>query len=158
MKVIGQLIVGAVLASLIIMSLNYWNDRARHLEPSERWMTVSKLEVADHQVGEDAVVILNREILQNFTASWIAEVHEQQEEPDRFARACWGNGINDYAQGETLPTPLKLSWFMGVKCNLKAGRYRLCGTWRIWPMNYPDKILRFCSPVFRVKEYVHGGG
>jgi len=144
----------AAVAIVIVIGVIYFTTLAtrqyRATIPPNAWIAINEIFVPDHVQGEDPMIIYDRLIRQDFPGMWVAEV--QREEPGAmFSPTCLGSGVHEYRTDMVLPERrVPLSWFMGKKCELAPGRYRVRATWTVQLPDWPEKKTTYTSALFRV--------
>lgn len=91
---------------------------------------VHAVTVPDFSASDDVNVNYDRTIYRSFVATWIAEV--QRRENGGWFQFCSGQGTNRYRIDARLPAGgVPLDWYIGKKCQLPPGQYRLVTTYQI---------------------------
>lgn len=116
----------------------------------EDWFVVNQIYVTDHQQNEEPIFTYDRTIKKPFYGTWKVEV--QVVEQGKMYTICDGEGNNEYKPEHTLPPDADMEWFVGTRCNLQPGTYRLAAYWHINVPNYPVMKYEAVSNVFRVTE------
>lgn len=117
--------------------------------PASYWFTVDSVHVFDTQAGADPVLTVKRHITRPFKATWLVEVERETSKKTFFA-VCTGQGTNLYRTDNELPEgeALNLEWWIGKRCNLRPGRYRIDTQWTF--VNQGGQAVRAVSNVFTV--------
>jgi hypothetical protein len=140
-----------VLACIVLIVFGYREIREieRESTPITRWLEVKSVTVHPTIEGRTPVMTVERAIHREFVGEWSATVRRST--PEGFQIACSATGSTDYLPGARLPTQLDLDWWtFPVRCNLKAGTYRVDTTWTVRVPGYPDKFLVVRSNLFEV--------
>lgn len=120
---------------------------ATDLWPASRWLDVRSVVVANGKSGEPLLMRVDREVKDNFTASWASSVRDVDGHI-----VCTGAATSNYRAGANLPPALTLAWWTDGGCDvLPPGRYYLATDWRIHSHSiWPDKVVSIDSPMFEV--------
>lgn len=145
--------VATVLALTIAMGGNFvwslYSDYQKRLAPSTDWFLVQSINVADGSWRDRHLrVIYDRIIKQPFFADWYAEVKRAS---DSFL-VCDGSGSSAYEPKDQLPdTGVTLEWLIGKPCKLAPGQYYIEVTYKIKPVDYPEKVYQVASNLFTIQ-------
>lgn len=144
----------AAVAIILAIGIIYFSTLAtqqyRATVPPNAWIAINELFVPDHAEGENPMMIYDRTIRQNFSGMWVVEVQRQEEEA-LFSPVCVGSGATNYSVDVVLPERrVALDWFIGKRCNMTPGSYRLRATWTIQIPDWPEKKITSTSNIFTV--------
>lgn len=147
------------IATVIAGGWIVWQD-ARHVRAMEQqraerervpvtdFFDVKSVFIPTHVVGDDPYISYNRVVMQPVVGSWVVDIRAVGE---KKAAVCTGFGTSKYEPDEPLPDGgIKLSWYIGKKCDLPPGEYVAETEWELRPPGYPIKIAKNVSSVFRV--------
>ena len=136
--------------------IEYRESVAKTETPASEWFVLNELYVPDHKVGDDPLLVYDREILSDHKGFWIAEVQlvDAGGSDGLFQNICTGSGVNDYNMNETLgpDSEVHWTWFFGRPCVVPPGRYRIMLTRDMTKPDWPVKRHRDISNVFVVSE------
>ena len=120
------------------------------IAPASFWLKVDSIRVSDSIVGSPPALDVQRTIVRDFTADWVATVRRAGAHGG-FVAVCTASGKNDYIAGAVLPTNLDLDWWTDpVKCKLGPGEYILTTRWILDVPTPWDKVVSGTSNVFTV--------
>jgi hypothetical protein len=139
----------ALTSSSVLVALICWALWAvgTDLWPSSRWLEVDSVVVVSGKAGEPLAMEVDREVKDDFTATWSASVRSIDGHV-----VCSGSATSNYRHGANLPPDTTLAWWTNGGCNsLPAGRYYLATDWRIHAHSiWPEKVVSIDSPMFEV--------
>lgn len=148
---INKLSVGAFLAWLLLFSYDYVARIYKNSLPISQWFVATQLYVPDFNADEPPFILWDRTIKKPFTADWVVNVQAFLPSSKTF-NTCYGDGRGSYSPEKALPAEgVTLEWFVGKKCFLLPGKYRLEATWIIHRDGYEDVTVKIASNVFTVK-------
>jgi hypothetical protein len=137
--------------SLLAVAI-WWG--ASMLPTSGYWFRADSMLVPDMPVGDDVVMIVDREIRRPVYGTWTVTVRQQQGE-EGWRLYCIARGETDYTPLATLPDPVTLNWWTEGGCDdLEAGTYFVTTTWAFRPTWLPGhrRTRPLVSNSFRVLE------
>lgn len=145
-----ELAIGVLLLHMIVSGLELRKEHQRDLLPPQAWFEVFSLYVPDHPQGANPVLLYDRTIRESFTGLWVVEV--QRREPNgSFSNECSGSGVSEYEPRDVLPdNGVTWEWFLGRKCAVEPGTYRLMAVYDMRKDGYPMKRYKATSNVFEV--------
>lgn len=136
-----KVFVVAALCWCVWAAITFW--------PVSRWLEVPSVRVADTQLPQPVLMIVDRRIRSEFRGQWTVEIRRQLS--GAWVLACTASGAAWYRPSSALPDPLTLDWWTDRQCAVKdAGVYRVDTTWRITDARFPDRYLSVESNTFRV--------
>ena len=136
-----------ITALLIVLYLIYLggNSAYKILGMITPWYTVEKIHVDDFKQEENSnrVITYKRFVHKDFTADWFVQIINQNEgEPQ-----CHGSGKSRYKKSkEKKELKVTVEWFVGKKCNLKPGQYKINTIW----VNEDGRSIQSVSNAFNV--------
>jgi hypothetical protein len=150
----GELLLAVLVVFVVTSRIEQGKqDRFDSIPPTE-WFEVSELFVPDHEVGDDPLVVYDREIKTPFQGFKAVEVERRDGSLDRerFLASCVGSGLDFYNPDDSLdPASVTWSWFIGRPCVVPPGTYRLVATWDMRSPEFdPVKRYKVLSNVFTV--------
>jgi len=148
MKIYSHWLQGVLLAFLVWFGSIYAYDSYKSTIPASDFFT-AKVEVPDMKVGDNSIIVYDREIKKDFIGTFHAEIKSVE----NIITVCDGDGSGiKYDSSDKLdPSKVTLEWFIGKKCNLLPGQYYLETTWVINNENWPTKYYTSISNIFEVK-------
>lgn len=150
LKVKSSEIVMAILVFFFLLGVTpSWVEFWRAGTNPSQFFEVHQLYIPDMPAGENPAILYDRAIKTSFHGTWVAEV--QMIQGSGFYSVCRGKGESNYSPQKALPDPLTLDWFMGTKCNLSPGKYRVEVIWNLSVPGYPNLQVTVVSNVFEVK-------
>lgn len=130
----------------------------KFLEPATNWFEVKDLFVPNFVLGEDPILLYDRDIKRSFQGEWLVEIEKVTGRGVQFI--CKVEGRNNYRPENILMDQTTLNWFMaydgrGTVCGdkiLETGSYRIEVRWRIEPdePGYDVKIYRYTTRPFMI--------
>lgn len=150
-----DVVIAVVLALVVFLTASEVSRIYRlvtlHTVPSESFFEPLQLDVPNFSVGDRPVILYDRIIHREFTADWVVEVQQVQENGSVLA-VCSGSGHTIYQPEKGLPsTGVTLDWFLGRPCDLDEGTYRVVANWVIErPEAVGNVSARLLSNVFQV--------
>lgn len=113
---------------VLLLGLSFYE----RLKPASDWLEIQSLHIEDTTVGADLIINYERDIKQEFTGHWIAEL-QIQNASGKWTATCVAAGSANYSPDKEPPDPITLTWWTGpTDCTpSKPGNYRLSTTWHI---------------------------
>lgn len=146
----AELAVALVMATVVIEVSRIVTDRQREAVPASAWMRVNEVYVPDFQTGGDPTLIYDRTVLEEFDGFWIVEV-QRQTASGLWTTVCSGSGVNSYSPSEIIENnTVTWSWYVGTRCVVPEGSYRLRTTYTLARSGWPPKRVFNLSNEFNV--------
>lgn len=125
----------------------FWFSGFAQLMPASHWFRVDRVEVRDAPAMTPPPMVVERQILRPFRATWVVTV--MREGSSGFYTFCTARGENDYLPDNALPDSMTLDWWTWPhQCHLPPGRYMVNTVWSLHPAGYPTKEVRIRSNAF----------
>jgi hypothetical protein len=142
------IMLGAILAFAGYIGIQQW----KAWTPGTHWIDITRLIIADADVGADPRIIYERELKADAPGTWSVNIYRHRDKSDTVGVVyCSGAGQASYKAGRPLPPDaITLSWLMGKPCNFERGTYRAVVTIVLNPVGYPAKIIERESNYFVV--------
>ena len=133
----------------IVLMYNYIRQQERENAPATDYLEVKQVAVPDFAHGDNPVMIFDRIIKRAFHGVYTVEV---QEVGTLIAlEECTESFPVNYAPDKKLPKGgPTLFWFIGKKCEIPIGQYRLYTCWDIERERASTKHYCVTSPIFTV--------
>ena len=127
-----------------------FNERTKSMVPADEWMSVGEVTVLPTNEGRAPILEVARVIKKNFIGEW--SVTLRRLEQGGSVVACEATGAHEYRTDSRLPAEINLDWWTApVKCDLRAGMYRVHTVWTVKAVGYPEKYIIRDSNVFEVR-------
>lgn len=148
---IAETVVAIVLATCLIAVAGVVADRQRTAVPASAWLRVNEIYVPDHPVGSNPAMIYDRIVGEEFEGFWIVEV-QRQTYTGLWTTTCSGSGVSNYSPGKIIENnTVSWGWFVGEKCPVPPGLYRLRITYTLSKPGWPPKRVFVLSNEFKVE-------
>lgn len=145
-----ELLAALGMASFIIVISQAVAERQRDLVPALAWFQVNEVFVPDHEMGQDPVLVYDRNVLEPFEGFVITEV-QRQADSGVWITVCSGTTIRSFDPGELIENnTVSWSWFIGNACEVRPGAYRLRITYTMTRIGWPAKRTFVLSNQFVV--------
>mgnify|MGYP003112547692 CR=1 FL=1 len=137
-----------IVIALLFAAYDRYRQWTQAVQPVSDWIEVTRLEVADADVGEDPDVLFERVVHRDLTGDWYAEVHEVT-----GRQSCAGRGNASYTVDEPDQLRFPLSDFIGSnRCAQQPGTYILNVVFKMRDDSGLLKTLRAQSNPFYIRE------
>lgn len=130
--------IAAILMLVALLAFRIADTR----QNSDERLSVNKVYVPDHLIGEDPEMVYDRTVNEAFYGRWLVRIYSIESD----LPVCSGSGSALYDEVDSL-RGVTLSWYIGKQCNLQPGQYLLRSTWSVGE-GYPP--VRNTSNVFEV--------
>ena len=131
MKFLHQITSASIAAFLVIAVLAAYSGFTKFINRPDSFMTVHVV-VPDHKQGEDPEIIYERNIKRAASGVWVVEANCKQNEGNCDSQPkCSGSGAHSYKPVEAGITRPQLSYYIGQKCILDPGVYKLSTWWNL---------------------------
>lgn len=139
-----------VSAALIILFSQFVADKQRALTPASAWFQINEIFVPDHKVGDDAAILYDVVVLDEFESFRIVEV-QRQSPAGVWASVCAAATV-EVKDPRTLIENKTVSWqwLTGDSCALTPNVYRLRVTFAMSRPGWPAKRAFTLSNTFTV--------
>lgn len=113
-----------------IVVVSYW---MLHVFPTASfWIEHHSVRVADTDLGQPIVMLVDREVKRPFSGSWTVTLRRFETQGPVIR--CTAEGTADYQPGSMFPEPLDLDWWTDGQCRInEPGQYAITTTWVIDP-------------------------
>jgi len=146
-----EITISLFLFMLFVISYDYVQDQRRELAPVTEYFEVRQIAIPDHSQGEDPIIIYDRTVHKPFRGTYNIEI--QKAGTLQPLESCIGRNTINYSPEKKLPEDgPTLSWFLGKKCDIPAGSYRIEACWDVY--RYRASVVHYCkqSAIFMVHD------
>ena len=125
--------------------------------PSNEWLTVKKIFVADSIPEHPPTLSIDWEIHKEFTGKWQTSLKKAasagaNEVSGSFEVVCTAEGEYQFKPGFKVPSKIDLYWWLGHRnCPLDPGSYFVETSW-VWDVWGVEKKVIIDSNVFQIKS------
>lgn len=142
-------LLSAAFAVSLVLGYGAWDRQAKRGEPVEHFFDVQNVSIPNFKEGDDPLIVYDRAAKQAAKVTRIVEVLRAAA-PDGVP-VCEGRNTHKYENDFTIPEPtLRLSNFVGTKCDLAPDLYIPKVLWLVQAEGYPTKRIKRIGDQFRV--------